>query len=849
MIIFMIILSLVLSAMNILLKSMKKSTPALISLLLLAVPLAMRSQFIYSTVGGVITITGYTGPPWAVTIPTNINGLTVTGIVNDAFRFTSITSMTIPASVTGIGEYSFEGCTSLTAITVDTNNPDYSSVNGVLFDKAQATLIQYPCGLGGSYSVPGSVINFGPVPFEYCVNLTSVAIPASVTNIQDGPFVDCVSLTGITVDTNNPDYSSVNGVLCDKNQDTLINYPGGLSIGYTIPGTVTNIEDLAFCDCTNLTSVAIPGAVSTIGASAFQGCSGLTNATFANGLTTIVASAFEGCASLSSLTIPASVTSIGDETFAGCTNLTSVYFAGSAPTVVPNSFEGVPATACYLPCTSGWSSSFAELPTEPWWQLLLSYTTNAGAITITGCSGLCGTMAVALPATINGLPVTGIGANAFENFTNLISIAVPTSVTNIGADAFGGCSSLTGLYFNTNAPAADATAFNDDTNATIYYLPGLSGWSSPFAGLPTVLATAPAQFQYTTNAGILTLTNYTGPGGPVVIPEAVNGLLVASIGQNAFFDSPLTGVTIPSGVTSIGQDGFSGSSLASVTIPNSVTGIGQEAFAGCANLRSVIIPGSITSFGSYAFSESGLTNVTILNGATSIGAESFYYCSDLASVTIPASVTSIGEAAFESCTSLSQITIPVGVTSIGEDAFIESGLTSITIPASVTSLGEYAFYGCLGLTNALLPASVTSLPYGLFSDCTSLTSVYFQGNAPTLPAPQFGFDPPFNNDHSATAYYLPGTTGWSAFSASTGLPVVSWNPQIQTSGTNFGVKNDQFGFNITGTPNIPIEVQASTGLPTSVWTSLTNVLLTNGSYYFSEPLQACPARYYRISPP
>jgi len=162
-------------------------------------------------------------------------------------------------------------------------------------------------------------------------------------------------------------------------------------------------------------------------------------------------------------------------------------------------------------------------------------------------------------------------------------------------------------------------------------------------------------------------------------------------------------------------------------------------------------------------------------------------------------------------------------------------------------MGDSAFAGCSTLTNATIANGVTNIAYGMFLDCTKLTGVFFQGNAPTVVGDEDYDGPVFYGDNSVTVYYLPGTTGWS--NTYQGVPTVLWNPQIQASGANFGMKNNQFGFNITGTPNIPIVVQASTGLPSSVWTSLTNVLLTNGSYYFSEPLQACPARYYRISPP
>jgi hypothetical protein len=167
---------------------------------------------------------------------------------------------------------------------------------------------------------------------------------------------------------------------------------------------------------------------------------------------------------------------------------------------------------------------------------------------------------------------------------------------------------------------------------------------------------------------------------------------------------------------------------------------------------------------------------------------------------------------------------------------------SYAIPASVANIGMEAFQLCYGLTSVTIPRSVTNIGDDPFLDCINLTNIYFGGNPPLSTGNE-----PFNGDN-ATIYYLPGTTGWT--SPFFGLPVVLWNPLIKANGTSFGVLSNQFGFNITDTNNLSVVVEACTNLAKPVWTPLTNVTLTNGSYYFSDPQWTnYPGRYYRITSP
>jgi hypothetical protein len=210
---------------------------------------------------------------------------------------------------------------------------------------------------------------------------------------------------------------------------------------------------------------------------------------------------------------------------------------------------------------------------------------------------------------------------------------------------------------------------------------------------------------------------------------------------------------------------------------------------------------------------------------------------------IPASVTSIGEFAFASCSGLTNVTLSDNVTNIGDGAFEDcAGLTAVTIPALVTNIGSFAFFDCTGLTNFTLPASVTNIGDYAFSYCSGLTSLYFNGNAPGADSTLFV------NAGNVTVYYLPAATGWSSPFA--GRPAVLWDPLIQAGDANFGVRSNQFGFDITGPTNLLVVVQASTNLAAPVWTPLQSVTLTNGMFYFSEPVQTNAAgRFYSLGLP
>jgi hypothetical protein len=226
----------------------------------------------------------------SITIPNS-----VTSIEYEAFKnCTSLTSIFIPSGVTSIGSKVFRYCSNLLSIVVDSANTAYSSLNNVIFNKAQTTLILYHSGLSStSYTIPSSVTSIGGGAFSYSDKLTSVTIPNGLLTIGGSAFFGCkltsifipasvtsiggdnytffgCPLTSIVVDSANTAYSSLDNVLFNKAQTTLIQYASGLSsTSYTVPSSVLTIADNAFTNCFSLASVTFMGDIPTIGTNNF----------------------------------------------------------------------------------------------------------------------------------------------------------------------------------------------------------------------------------------------------------------------------------------------------------------------------------------------------------------------------------------------------------------------------------------------------------------------------------------------------------------------------------------------------------------------------------------------------
>jgi hypothetical protein len=268
----------------------------------------------------------------------------------------------------------------------------------------------------------------------------------------------------------------------------------------------------------------------------------------------------------------------------------------------------------------------------------------------------------------------------------------------------------------------------------------------------------------------------------------------------------------------------------------------SQDFTYTTNNGTITITGS--SCGSVACLVGAVSIPSVINGlpVVSIGSDAFFPDYGLTQVTLPDTITLIGDGAFWAC-GLASIVIPPGVTNIGPAAFSQcSSLASVNIPNGVQNIGFSAFFECSSLTNITIPSGVTSIGESAFAGCSILRSVYFRGDAPGLG------NEVFSGDNYATIYYLPGTTGWS--NTFGGRSAVLWNPQPHTKDRSFGVRQNQFGFNVAGTPDIPLVIEGSTDLAARSWAPLQSCTLTNGSIYFSDPQWTnFPSRFYRIRSP
>lgn len=292
-----------------------------------------------------------------------IIGDSVTSITNFAFaNLNKLDTIVLGRSVNRIDPFAFSGLSSLKGYIVHIENKSFKAIDGVLFNKDQTHLMKYPSGKEGDYQIPNTVLDIESYAFWICPKLTGILISNSVITIGENGFADCTQLRSLTIPSSvssiggyfatrcssltvidvaeeNQMYSSFDGVLCDKNQSSLIKCPEAKGGDLIIPSSVKTIGNAAFYHCVFLTSLTLSMDITSIGSNAFNGCS-----------------------LLKTLTIPINVKTIGYSSFRGCTSLSSIYAFTQIPIVSISSpytyFDDVPKSTCVLYVPHGTQSAY-----------------------------------------------------------------------------------------------------------------------------------------------------------------------------------------------------------------------------------------------------------------------------------------------------------------------------------------------------------------------------------------------------------------------------------------------------------------------------------------------------------
>jgi len=458
-----------------------------------------------------------------------------------------------------------------------------------------------------------------------------------------------------------------------------------------ILGSVVEIKEYAFQNCTELKEIIVPKSVKIIGQGVFAGCTNLTSITFLNPYTKIGMYAFAGCTKLRSVKLPEKIKKVENSTFRDCKRLQSIIIPDTVAEIGESSFSG---------CV----------------HLLSINLKNVLVVEKSAFSG-CGNL-----HSIVFDSVERVGEYAFYNCVSIKTITVPKSVTAIGQGSFAQCAKLTSVTFLNPSTKIGISAFLKCEELSLMELPHLIEKidESTFGECTSLQG-------ITIPSSVAEIGQYSFLGCSNLIHVEISKL--TKIGQGVFKDcTKLRDITIPDSVQKIGKSAFHNCvSFKHITIPDSVTEIGEFAFDGCAKIENITIPNSITKIKWGTFRKcANLKTVVIPSSITEIENDAFDGCVNIENIIIPDSVTEIGEFAFDGCAKIENITIPNSITKIKRGTFHKcANLKTVTTPSSITEIGNDAFRECVSLENITIPDSVIKIGDGSFFGCSSLSSISF----------------------------------------------------------------------------------------------------------------------------
>lgn len=653
----------------------------------------------------------------------------------------NLREVTIPDSVTKIETYAFNSCSSLTTITIP-KNVEYigkqafwgSALTEVTIEGNSLTEIDDLafafCESLKTINIPSSIETIGEQAFQHCgvlkttgletgtSNLTSIgeeafsstmiksiSIPATCTDINKNAFTRCSKLQEINVDEENSKYSSEDGILYDKNKETLYLYPAAKTgSSYTTPDSLKTIGAYAFEENQRLRDVTITDGVETIERSAFQGA-GVETVIMPDSVTSIGELAFYNSKSLSEITLSKNLKEIPDYIFYNCSSLSEVEIPASVKkigTSILSGCESLEKVTIKSPeLTSISSSAFSGTPDD----VEFDVETNA----------------------IKNMLIDTCGVSA-DNITSAGKDPKP-SIENFTLD---------GIYYKV---LSDPT---DTANGTVQVGNGYSG-----------------SFEVTLEmANLVTI--------PETVTEEATGntYTVVAIGENAFaaaWDSSwednrpsrIKNISIPKTVTSIGKNAFyNASNLETVTFAkgSQLTSIGEHAFDTCTSLKEIALPDGFKTIGEAAFADcKALKTATVGNALEEIGTEAFKR-SALESISLPSTIKTIGTDAFVDCNSLKAINVSGTGAYTSEDGVLLSDrgktllvypaaktTTEYTVPDSVEAISDKAFYGNTRIIELNTGKNTKTIGKNAFGNMSALTTLTMENSVESLGEMAFYF--------------------------------------------------------------------------------------------------------------
>ena len=681
-------------------------------------------------------------------------GVALTSIGYQSFYNTAITELDLSGADASIGTYAFYRCNSLETVklsgvkTIGQNAFDNCRKLTSVELSENLTIIESgafeSCVALKNIEIPDSVTTIGDNSFKDCTELETVTIGKGCTSVTASAFTEDFNLVKFNVSEDNENYTSVDGVLYNKEKTAVVCYPKSLSGEYVIPDTVTSIEKAAFENCNKLTKITIGSGVETVNPYAFNQCNLLATVVFKDSNTAnkkICERAFYYCGSLTEVDFGNAVTSIGDYAFTVCSKIKSLEFPDSLTSIGQFAFS---------PYTDGTGGTYKESNLE-------SVKFGTGLKTI-------GNYAFYDDRKISKLEftdkLTSIGSYAFYNCGNLQSIAIPDNVTKIDNNTFENCSSLKSVSIGKSCTTISATAFN---NATALEKITVSADNEKYSSVDGALL----------NKEKTSIILYPkSKSGEFVIPDTVT-----SIADRAFSSCPnLTKITIGANVESVGAYAFSDcSALSDVVFKDSTIEkkvIGDYAFYNCQALSNVDFGNAVTSIGNFAFMiDKSLENVEFPDSLESIGRYAFscydygttgsYFASNLKSVKFGGGLKTIADYAFYENRALNTVKFTGdALTSIGDQSFYNTAITELDLSGTdasigtyafdncnsfetvklsgVKTIGQYAFYNCRKLTSVELSENLTTIESGAFQSCVALKNIDIPNKVTKLNGITFG---------------------------------------------------------------------------------------------------------------